>query len=113
IDFNYAEKLTDEQISAVENLVNEKISASLPVERKEMPKEEAEKLGAQMEFGQKYPETVSVYFIGNPDDYFSIEFCGGPHVANTSEIGAGGRKFKIQKQESSGAGIRRIKAGLV
>ena len=72
-----------------------------------MPLAEAESIGAQMEFGAKYPETVSVYFIedqnGTP---FSKEFCGGPHVSNTKEIG----KFKIQKEEAVAAGVRRIKA---
>jgi alanyl-tRNA synthetase len=72
-----------------------------------MPLSEAEKIGAEMEFGAKYPETVSVYFIedknGNP---ISKEFCGGPHVSNTSELG----HFKIQKEEAVASGIRRIKA---
>lgn len=113
IDFNLDRKLTPEEIQQVEELVNQKISESLPVVRKEMPREEAEKLGAQMEFGQKYPDTVSVYFIGNEPDFFSMEFCGGPHVENTKEIGAEGKKFKITKEESSGSGIRRIKASLV
>jgi alanyl-tRNA synthetase len=57
-----------------------------------------------MEFGQKYPEKVNVYFIGDPKEYYSAEFCGGPHVSHTGELG----KFKILKEESSGAGIRRI-----
>jgi len=78
-----------------------------------MNKEEAEKLGAQMEFGQKYGDIVSVYLMGKGDDYFSKEFCGGPHVENTGELGEDGKKFKILKEESSGSGIRRIKAALV
>lgn len=113
IDFNLDRKLTPEEIQKVEELVNLKINEGLPVVRKEMPRTQAEKLGAQMEFGQKYPDVVSVYFIGKEPDYFSIEFCGGPHVANTSELGENGKRFKIQKEESSGAGIRRIKAVLV
>jgi alanyl-tRNA synthetase len=125
IDFNYPEKLTDEQIKRVEEIVNEKISEGLNVLRIEMPKEEAEKVGAQMEFGQKYPDIVSVYFVtpeqspldppffkggqgGLPSTYFSAEFCGGPHVENTKELG----KFKIIKQENIGSGLRRIKAVL-
>lgn len=122
IDFNFSRKLTEEETKQVEDLVNEKIQAALPVVRKEMSKAEAEQLGAQMEFGQKYPDTVSVYIIApenviaseawQSDEVFSKEFCGGPHVSNTSEIGAGGKKFKIQKDESSGSGIRRIKAVL-
>ncbi len=113
IDFNYGDKLTDEQVKQVEDIVNQKIAEGLAVKRVEMPKDEAEKIGAQMEFGQKYPDTVSVYFIGadeNNKGWFSAEFCGGPHVKNTKEIGEGGKKFKIQKQENVGAGTRRIKA---
>lgn len=119
IDFNYDSKLTDEQISEVEKRVNEKIKESLPVVRKEMNKTEAEKLGAQMEFGQKYPDIVSIYIVGGSEEngtitnWYSAEFCGGPHVNNTSEIGEGNKTFKIFKEESSGAGLRRIKAGLV
>ena len=72
-----------------------------------MPLLEAEKLGAQMEFGTKYPEIVSVYFIeGKDGEIISKEFCGGPHVKNTSELG----HFKIQKEEAVSAGVRRIKA---
>ncbi len=104
IDVNFARKLTPEELSQIEVLVNKKISEDLPVTRVVMDKEKAEKLGAQMEFGQKYPEKVSVYFVGDPKTYYSAEFCGGPHVAHTGELG----KFKILKEESSGAGIRRI-----
>jgi len=107
IDFNFDRKVTPEEIQKVEGLVNGWIADSLPVIRREMPREEAEKLGAEMEFGAKYPDMVSVYTIQSSDDkYVSKEFCGGPHVGNTSEIG----KFKIQKEEASSAGIRRIKA---
>lgn len=113
LDFNFERKLTDEEIIKIENLVNQKISEALPVTRKEMSKQEAEKLGAQMEFGQKYGDLVSVYFIGREPDYFSIEFCGGPHVSNTNVIGKGNKKFKIQKEESSGSRVRRIKAVLI
>jgi alanyl-tRNA synthetase len=109
IDFMCDHKLTDEEKKKVEDWVNEKISEGLNVVRKEMPLAEAEKIGAEMEFGAKYPETVSVYFIedkdGNP---ISKEFCGGPHVVNTSELG----HFKIQKEEAVASGIRRIKAVL-
>lgn len=109
IDFLCDHKLTDEEKQKVEEWVNEKINQKLNVVRREMPFVEAEKLGAEMEFGAKYPEIVSVYFIedeaGNP---ISKEFCGGPHVGNTSELG----KFKIQKEEAVASGIRRIKAVL-
>jgi alanyl-tRNA synthetase len=114
MDFNYKEKLSDEQIKQVEELVNEKIADSLDVIRREMPIKEAEELNAEQEFGQKYPDIVSVYFINNNDGSpFSIEFCGGPHVKNTSEIGLNNKKVKILKQENIGSGIRRIKAALI
>jgi alanyl-tRNA synthetase len=118
IDFSYGAKMTSEQIKDVEHLVNQKINEALPVERHTLPKDIAETLGAEHEFGAKYPDTVSVYMIGpttqadvhnRARDAFSIEFCGGPHVSNTSElIGT----FKIQKEEAVAAGIRRIKAVL-
>ena len=106
-DFTCDHKLTDEEKQKVEDWVNDKINQKLNVVRKEMPLAEAEKIGAQMEFGAKYPEVVSIYFVedkeGNP---ISKEFCGGPHVKNTGELG----HFKIQKEEASSAGVRRIKA---
>jgi alanyl-tRNA synthetase len=119
IDFSYDGKMTDEQKAAVERIVNEKIAEALPVIRSVMPKEEAEKLSAEHEFGARYPEQVSVYSIGpngatqeNPRfaEAFSIEFCGGPHVANTRELSEGGKTFRIQKEEASSSGVRRIKA---
>lgn len=109
MDFICDHKLTDEEKENVENWVNQKISEGLEVVRREMPLSEAEKIGAEMEFGAKYPEIVSVYFIedknGNP---VSKEFCGGPHVTNTNLLG----HFKIQKEEAVAQGIRRIKAVL-
>ncbi|KHO54826.1 MAG: alanyl-tRNA synthetase [archaeon GW2011_AR19] len=103
-DFTFDRKLTQEEIKKIENLVNKKISESLEVIREEMPLKKAFESGAQGEFGAKYPEKVSVYTIGN----FSKEICTGPHIKNTSELG----KFKIIKEESSSAGVRRIKAVL-
>ncbi len=118
MDFAFDRKVTPEEIAKVESLVNGWIGESLPVVRREMPREEAEKLGAEMEFGAKYPDMVSVYFIGkdatSPSTSLgqthsvSLEFCGGPHVTNTSELGV----FKILKEEASSAGVRRIKAVL-
>ncbi|MDB4983950.1 MAG: alanyl-tRNA synthetase, alanyl-tRNA synthetase [Patescibacteria group bacterium] len=109
IDFNFDRKVTPEELAKVESLVNGWIAEKLPVMRREMPREEAEALGAEMEFGAKYPDIVSVYTVQKPDDaYVSKEFCGGPHVTNTGDIGV----FKIQKEEASSAGIRRIKAVL-
>lgn len=113
MDFNLDRKLTEVEVQKIEELVNQKITAALPVERVEMSKEQAEKLGAQMEFGAKYSDTVSVYFIGEQKDWFSAEFCGGPHVQSTAELAESNKRFKIQKQENVGAGIKRIKAGLV
>ncbi|MHB0865815.1 MAG: alanine--tRNA ligase [Minisyncoccota bacterium] len=119
IDFSYGAKMTPEQITEVERIVNEKIAEALPVTRTMMNKEDAEKLGAEHEFGATYPEQVSVYSVGpvdatdsNPNfaEAFSLEFCGGPHVRNTRELGTEGKQFKIVKEEASSAGIRRIKA---
>ncbi len=121
LDFSYGEKMTPAQKEKVETIVNEKITEKLPVIRTVMKKEDAEKLGAEHEFGATYPEQVSVYSVGPKDatendpkftDAFSIEFCGGPHVLNTAELAEEGKRFKIQKEEASAAGIRRIKAVL-
>ena len=120
IDFSHPEKMTDEEKREVERIVNEKIQEALPVIRTEMPKERAEQLGAEQEFGQKYPDIVTVYSVGPKDatqddpkhhESFSIEFCGGPHVSNTSEIGTSGT-FRIKSEKSAAAGIRRIRGVL-
>jgi alanyl-tRNA synthetase len=108
IDFNYGAKMTEEQKKQVEEIVNTKIKEGIAVLRTEMTLEDAEKLGAEHEFNAKYPERVSVYSVGPLDAPFSIEFCGGPHVANTNELG----HFKILKEEAVASGIRRIKAVL-
>jgi len=108
IDFTHNQKLTPEQKEAVTAQVNEWISRDIPVVQKVMPKSDAEQLGAQMEFGAKYPDEVSVYVIGGEGDPISIEFCGGPHVERTAELGT----FRIKKEESSSAGVRRIKGVL-
>ena len=119
IDFSHGEKMTKEQIAAVEKIVNQKIKEDLPVVRTEMALAEAEKLGAEHEFGAKYPERVSVYSVGPLDSAFSIEFCGGPHAGSTGElagaVGPDGHRrdsFKILKEEAVAQGIRRIKAVL-
>lgn len=166
IDFNFDRKLTTEEVQQVEELVNQKIHESLEVDAWRIKRERAENIGAQMEFGQKYSDFVTVYIIGNKSkilppnkedqdskgsdtiaillneeskqelskgilnyngsnayklrrlgnyisEAFSIEFCGGPHVSNTSELAEGGKKFKIIEQENVGAGIKRIKAKLI
>lgn len=107
-DFPYNEKMTAEQLAEVEKLVNEAIAAKLPVHFEEMPLGKAREIGASGVFDSKYQEQVKVYFMGNEPHYFSKEICGGPHVSNTGELG----HFKIQKEESSSAGVRRIKATL-
>ena len=106
MDFNFDRKLTEEEIKKVEDLIDSKVDEGLPVTKRIMPRVEAEKLGAQMEFSKKYPDHVTVYFIGNPADPFSLEFCGGPHVENTAELG----HVKIIKTERVGSGVVRIYA---
>ena len=96
-------------VEKIEDLINEKIRSGLAIERKELPLKEAFKSGAQSEFGAKYPELVSVYTIIDQKEkqgWFSKEICTGPHVQNTSQL----NHFKIIKEESVAAGIRRIKA---
>lgn len=110
IDFSHGEKMTDEQKAAVEKIVNDWIAADLPMQRIEMPREEAESIGAEMEFGAKYPDMVSVYIVGSDVEHaVSKEFCGGPHMERTGGLGT----FKIQKEEASSSGVRRIKGVLV
>ena len=101
-DFSHDAKMTDEEKKKVEDLVNEYIKMDIPVERLEMKKEEALKMGAEAMFLDKYGDIVTVYKIGD----VSVELCGGPHVARTGELG----HFKIKKEEASSAGVRRIKA---
>ena len=101
-DFNCDHKMTPEEKQQTEDIVNEWIAQGLDVTVEEMSKEDAVKSGAECMFIEKYPDIVTVYSIGT----VSKELCGGPHVKNTSELG----HFKIKKEESSSAGIRRIKA---
>jgi len=101
-DFNFDRALTDKEKKKVENLVNKKIKEALPITKKKMTLKEALSSGAQSEFGAKYPNEVWVYSVGK----FSKEICMGPHVENTKDLGS----FKIKKEQSSAAGIRRIKA---
>lgn len=101
-DFSCDHKLTPEEIKNTEDLVNKWIKEDLPVSVKEMTKEEAVKIGAEHMFIERYPDVVTVYFVGD----VSKEICMGPHVKSTSEIGT----FKIVKEEASSADVRRIKA---
>ena len=104
-DFSHGAKMTDEEKQKVEDLVNEYIKQDIKVERLEMKKDEALKLGAEAMFLDKYGDDVIVYKIGD----VSIEFCGGPHVESTGKLGT----FKIKKEEASSSGVRRIKAILL
>ncbi|OGD86343.1 alanine--tRNA ligase [Candidatus Curtissbacteria bacterium RBG_16_39_7] len=104
-DFSHDEKLTEEQIKKVEEIVNQKIREDLKVQSEIMFLHKARQIGAIGLFGEKYPDQVSVYFIGD----YSKEFCGGPHARSTGELG----KFKILKEESAGSGLRRIYAQVV
>ncbi len=109
-DFSYDKKMTSEQINQVEDIVNGKISEGLPVGFVNLPKKEAEESGALHFFGDKYGDVVKIHYIGeNLENAYSKEFCGGPHVKNTLELG----KFKIIKEESTSQGVRRIKAVLL
>ena len=103
-DFNFERKLEKEEIKKVEEIVNKKIQEKIEIKKQEMDLEQAKKQGISGIFEKKYKEKVSVYSI----EGFSKEICSGPHVKNTSELG----RFKILKEESSSAGVRRIKAML-
>ncbi len=103
-DFSHTDKLSDEQIKQIEDLINEKINKKLAVTRTEEAKDVAIASGALAFFGQKYPDLVSVYTIADGEKVFSKELCGGPHVNNLSELA----NIKIVKQESLGSGVRRL-----
>lgn len=101
-DFPCDHKMTSEELTSVENIVNGWIAEGIDVVKEEMPKEKAVEIGAEHQFIERYPDIVSVYTIGSA----SKEICTGPHVKNTKELG----KFKIKKEEASSSGVRRIKA---
>ncbi len=107
-DFTFERAMTKEEIQKVEDIVNEKIKEDLPVKMEVMTLEDAKAAGARALFSNKYGESVKVYTIGRDakNDWFSKEVCGGPHVQHTAQIG----EFKIQKEQSSSAGVRRIRA---
>lgn len=107
-DFAHDAKMTDEQKLAVEEIVNQKIKDALPVTYEDVPVDEARRRGAMGVFGDKYGAVVRIYQIGDDAHRFSLEFCGGPHVENTKDLG----NFRILKEEACSAGIRRIKAVL-
>ena len=101
-DFSHPEPMTEEQLREVERIVNEQIQRDLPVRFQTMSLQEAKDRGAMALFGDRYQEQVKVYFVGD----FSAEVCGGPHVEHTGELG----RFSIRKEQSSSAGVRRIRA---
>ena len=107
-DFAYDAPMTPDEIKAVEDIVNEQIKKDQPVFMETMSIEEAKKSGAIALFGEKYEAQVKVYTIGSQLSCFTKEVCGGPHVEHTGILG----KFKIQKEQSSSAGVRRIRAVL-
>jgi alanyl-tRNA synthetase len=128
-DFNLDRKMTDDEIAQVEKLVNGWIESDLPVTFREYPTAEALEMGAIGPFGERYGETVRVYKMGDNDHIVSLEICGGPHVEHTGTLASrvktddetaarvgldvkNGAKFKITKEKSSSAGIRRIQAVL-
>jgi alanyl-tRNA synthetase len=108
LDFSHSEKLTDEQLKKIEDLVNEQIKKNLLVSCCEISLNEAKKMGAIGVFETKYGDKVKVYTVGDSKKPFSCEICAGPHVKSTGQL----NNFRIKKQESSSAGVRRIKAVL-
>lgn len=112
-DFNLEHKVGPEDIARAEELVNGWIAEDLPVSYKMYPTQEALDMGAIGPFGERYDSEVKVYQMGEGDHIASLEICGGPHVDHTGQLGEDGKRFKISKEESSSAGIRRIKAVLV
>ena len=112
-DFSHPDKMTAEEIKAVEDMVNEQISKDWPMTWREENTKQALASGVMGAFGDRYGDTVKVYTVGDADgERYSREICGGPHVEHTGVLGEDGKKFKIQKEESSSAGVRRIKAVL-
>jgi alanyl-tRNA synthetase len=107
-DFAFSRKMTPEEIKQIEDAVNARIDEALPVTFEDLSLDEAQKRGALGLFEEKYGDKVRVYKIGD----YSLEFCGGPHVENTAKLGEDGKRFKIQKEEAVGAGVRRIRAVL-
>jgi alanyl-tRNA synthetase len=112
-DFSHPQKVTKDQQTQVEKIVNEQITKDLKVQWREYPTKEAIEMGAKGAFGDKYGDKVKVYTMGESgQEPFSVEICGGPHVEHTGQLAEGGKKFKIKKEEASSAGVRRIKAVL-
>ena len=112
-DFSHGQKVSPEQLARIEAIVNEQIAADLEVGWEVMDTDKALAAGVLGAFGDKYGPKVKVYSVGRPgEEPYSKEICGGPHVGRTSELGAGGRRFKIVKEEACSAGVRRVRAVL-
>lgn len=111
-DFSHDAKVTPEQLKQIEDIVNQQIDKDLPIFWKEYPTQQALDMGALGAFGDRYGDTVKIYQMGEGDDRFSFEICGGPHADHTGQLAEDGKHFKIIKEEASSAGIRRIKAVL-
>ena len=112
-DFTHPQKLTPEEIEAIETMVNQQIDHDWPISWREENTKQALAVGVLGAFGDKYGQTVKVYTVGEPDgEHYSREICGGPHVEQTGLLGSKQRHFKITKEASSSAGVRRIKAVL-
>ncbi|MFO0920470.1 MAG: hypothetical protein U0451_02250 [Candidatus Saccharimonadales bacterium] len=117
-DFSHPEKVTRDQLDEVEKIVNDQIAKDLQISFAEYPTKEATgRLGALGQFGDRYGDTVKVYSMKDPNSDsqerpFSFEICGGPHVNHSLQLIEDGKRFKIIKEESSSAGVRRIKAVL-
>lgn len=113
-DFSHPQKMTPEQIKAVEDMVNEQITHDWPMNWREEDTKKALDSGVMGAFGDRYGDRVKVYTVGDPDgENYSREICGGPHVKRTGQLAEDGKRFKILKEEASSAGVRRIKAALV
>ena len=112
-DFSHPSKMSEEEIKKVEEIVNKQINKDWPVTWREEDTKKALASGVMGAFGDKYGTKVKVYSVGNPDgENYSREICGGPHVEHTSQLAEGNKHFEITKEESSSAGVRRIKAVL-
>ena len=109
-DFSYKTKVSPEHLQEIEEIVNQKIEEDLPVSWEVMNTEKALSTGVLGAFGDKYGLEVKVYSVGSGEDLYSKEICGGPHVEHTGQLAKGNRRFKIIKEQSCAAGIRRIKA---
>ena len=113
-DFSHPAKMTADEIAAVEAMVNQQIDHDWPMAWREEKTKQALADGVLGAFGDKYGSAVKVYTVGDPDgDHYSREICGGPHVERTSQLGSDSRRFKITKESSSSAGVRRVKAVLI